>query len=92
VCSENQHSGVISKFVRSSRKSADVLFSRLLKNPARDSVLKGRGFQPRRKCCKINSGFSRCGGALRHRKSFRSLLARCGKTPKTSGDRGRAAL
>jgi hypothetical protein len=34
-------------------------FQRLRKKPMCGSVLKGRGFQPRRKCRTINNGFSR---------------------------------
>jgi hypothetical protein len=33
--------------------------SRLRKSSDFDRVLKGRGFQPRRKCSKISGGFSR---------------------------------
>jgi hypothetical protein len=33
--------------------------STLRKNSGFDSALKGRGFQPRRECRKINDGFSR---------------------------------
>jgi hypothetical protein len=35
------------------------------KNSMRGPVLKGRGFQPRRKSRKINNGFSRCGLPVR---------------------------
>jgi hypothetical protein len=49
------------RFSAAYRGSVNAGFSpgRLLKNSGRISVLKGRGFQPRRKCRKINSGFSR---------------------------------
>jgi hypothetical protein len=36
--------------------------------------LKGRGFEPRRKCREINSGFSRRGTLDRRNEFFSSLL------------------
>jgi hypothetical protein len=53
--------------------------SRLLKNSGCDSVLKGRGFQPRRKCHKINSGLSRRVSIRSSKRVFQQPAGRGGR-------------
>ena len=48
----------------------------LMKNSGCHSVLKGRGFEPRRKCRKINSGFSRRGDIRSAKGVFSKLLGK----------------
>ena len=61
------------------REGHDV--HRWRKNSGFDFVLKGRGFQPRRKCCKINPGFSRRGRRQPcNNHFFRSLVQSCYKS------------
>ena len=46
---------------------------RLLKNSFCPTVLKGRGFKPRRKSTKIDLGFSRCGNIQLREMSFSAI-------------------
>jgi hypothetical protein len=45
------------------------------KNSDLDLLLKGRGFQPRRKVRKINDGFSRCRKSRARSDVFRSIFS-----------------
>jgi hypothetical protein len=56
--------------------SAPFQASRLRKNSDSSHDLKGCGFQPHRKSCKINPGFSRCGMVQKWNLSFSAACYR----------------